>query len=181
MFINEKGGADMKNRFAVLVGALMIMAGSSHALTSSQLTTFNVTVSTLFQLSIDQGYIDFGKMKPGETKGNMPPEGVTVQAQTNNGKPWYLKVCNGSPFSYGDEMIPNNNFMWSGWTDGAGKWYGTGNNKMTTTPTIIYESAASEYNNLPNGTNCRMKFRLKVPDDQAPGNYATTVKFTMTE
>lgn len=171
----------MKKIVLVAMATFLLSQGASQALTSSQLTTFNVTVSTLFQLSIDQGYIDFGKMKPGEIKGNIPPEGVTVQAQTNNSKPWYLKICNSSPFTYGDEIIPNNNFMWSGWTDGSGKWYGTGNNKMTTTPTLIYESAVSEYNNLPAGTSGHLKFRLKVPDDQAPGNYTTTVKFTMTE
>ena len=164
---------------AGLVAAFMQSAG--FALSASQQATFTVTVSSVFELSIDQGVIDFGRMRPGETKWNIPASAVNVVARTNSGKPWYLKISNTSPFNSGTDVIPNSNFYWSGWTSGAGKWYGSAQDQMSTAPKIVYAGTAGEENNLPDGTANHFKFKLAVPANQAPGFYMTTVKFTMTE
>lgn len=171
----------MRRILCLIVGLTMIIGGTGFALTSSQTSLFTVTVSSVFELSIDQGVVDFGRMKPGETKWNIPSSGISVTARTNSGKPWYLKISSATPFSYGPNMIPYSKFVWTGWTDGAGKWYGTGNNSMTPTPSLVYSSGLGEENNLPNGTGNHFKFKLSVPENQAPGVYTTTVKFTMTE
>lgn len=160
----------------LLTGAVCLAAQSA-----DQQATFTVSVASVFELSIDQGFIDFGRMKPGETKWNMPPAGIMIQAKTNGGKPWYLKISNDAPFSSGSNVIPNSGFSWYGWTNGSGKWYGTGENTISVTPGLVYSSGSGEDNNLPGGTVNYMKFRLKVPNNQAPGNYTTVVKFTMTE
>ncbi len=167
----------------LLAGSAVVifLAGTSWALSATQQTTFTVTVTSVFELSIDQGVIDFGRMRPGETKWNIPASAVNVVAKTNSGKPWYLKLSNDSPFNSANYIIPNSNFYWTGWTSGAGKWYGTANDQMSTAPKIVYASAAGEENNLPNGTGNHFKFKLAVPENQAPGYYMTTVKFTMTE
>jgi hypothetical protein len=125
--------------------------------------------------------IDFGRMKPGEIKWNIPSSAVNVVAKTNSGKPWFLKISDSSPFNSANNIIPNDNFYWSGWTDGAGKWYGSANDTISTAPKIVYASGAGEENNLPNGTANHFKFKLAVPSSQAPGFYMTIVKFTMTE
>ncbi len=161
--------------------ACILVSGSCFALSSNQQAIFSVSVSSIFELSIDQGVVDFGKMKPGETKWNVPSAGVTVTSKTNNGRAWYLKVSDVSPFTFGELLIPNSNFVWSGWTDGSGKWNGTGNNIMSVTPVLAYSSGVGEENNLPAGVANHFKFKLSVPDKQAPGIYMTTVKFTMTE
>ncbi|MCX5749797.1 MAG: hypothetical protein NTZ10_06105 [Candidatus Saganbacteria bacterium] len=171
----------MKKLLCLIAVAVILTGGISFALSSTQQSTFTVTVSSIFELSIDQGMIDFGRMKPGEVKWNIPPSGVTVTAKTNSGKSWFLKVSASNPFSYGSYMIPYSKFVWTGWTDGAGRWYGTGNNIMTPTPSLVYASALGEENNLPSGTNNHFKFKLSVPENQSPGVYTTTVKFTMTE
>ncbi len=171
----------MKRIISAAVIFLLIGGISSAALSTNQQATFTVSVASVFELSIDQGFIDFGRMNPGDMKWNMPPAGITVQSKSNSGKPWYLKVSNDSPFSSGSNTIPNSNFSWSGWTDGSGKWYGDGTNQVSVTPTLVYSSGAGEENNLPNGTVNHMKFKLKVPNNQVPGNYTTIVKFTMTE
>ena len=168
------------------IGVLMVFllicgSGAALASTQSQTATFTVTISSVFELSIDQGTIDFGRMKPGDTKWNIPASGVTVTSRTNNGKPWYLKVSSSSPFFSGNNFIPNENFTWSGWTDGSGRWYGTGNDAVLSSPKIAYASGNGEENNLPNGTVNHMKFKLAVPGSQAPGFYTTDVTFTMTE
>ena len=160
-----------------ILAALMIVflaGGPALALASTQQTIFTVTVASIFELTIDQGVIDFEKMKPGEVKENMPSSGITLTSRTNSGKPWFVKVSNISPFSSGSSVIPNSNFSWSGWSDGSGRWFGSGNNGMTMTPVLAYSSGGGEENNMPAGTNNHFRFRLVVPENQEPGKYMTT-------
>jgi hypothetical protein len=140
-----------------------------------------VVVGNYFRLSVDRGSIDFGSMKPGEAKDNVPGEGIIVTAKTNTGNPWYLKISNDSPLSSGPYVIPNSNFIWYGWTDGAGTWYGTGTNPLTFAPELMYASGVSEKNNMPDGTNNHLKFKLTIPRGQPGGKYMSTVKLTLTE
>jgi hypothetical protein len=140
-----------------------------------------VTVGNYFRLSIDRGSIDFEKMSGGETKDNVPVEGIIITSKTNVGNPWYLKISNDSPLSTGPYLIPNSNFIWYGWSDGTGRWYGNGTNAMTLVPELMYSSGATESNNLPNGTNNHLKFKLTVPKGQPGGKYITNVKLTLTE
>ncbi|MFH1709670.1 MAG: hypothetical protein ABH860_01195 [bacterium] len=141
----------------------------------------SVTVGNYFRLSVDRSSIDFEKMKPGDVKDNVPVEGVIVTSKTNTGNHWYLKISNDSPLSSGPYVIPNSNFIWHGWTDGAGVWCGDGTNQMTFVPELVYSSGITEGNNLPNGTNNHLKFKLSIPKGQPGGKYLSTVKLTMTE
>jgi hypothetical protein len=152
--------------------------GGTSATRTAQIS---VTVGNYFRLSVDRGSIDFEKMRPGETKDNVPVEGVIVAGKTNTGNPWYLKISNDSPLSSGPYVIPNSNFVWYGWTDGKGTWYGTGNNQMTFVPELMYASGANEGNNMPDGTNNHVKFKLNVPKGQPGGKYMSNVKLTLTE
>lgn len=170
----------MKN---ILAGILILaLSGNcAYALSASQQATFTVTVNSVFELSIDQGLIDFGRMDPGDEKNNIPSRGLTVTSRTNSGNPWYLKINSSSPFSSGDKIIPYSSFRWTGWTDGSGVWFGTNNKTVSASPVLAYSSGAGEESNLPNGTLNHFKFKLNVPKIQAPGVYTTMVKFTMTE
>jgi hypothetical protein len=152
--------------------------GGTSATRTAQIS---VTVGSYFRLSVDRGTIDFEKMRPGETKDNVPVEGVIVTSKTNTGNPWYLKISNDSPLSSGPYVIPNSNFVWYGWTDGGGTWYGTGSDQITFVPELMYASGANEVNNLPDGTNNHLKFKLAVPKGQPGGKYLSTVKLTFTE
>ena len=140
-----------------------------------------VTIDNYFRLSVDRGSIDFEKMKPGEAKDNIPVEGVIVTGKTNVGNPWYLKISNDSPLSSGPYIILNSNFIWYGWTDGSGTWYGNGTDQMSLTPMLVYSSGAGEGNNLPDGTKNHIKFKLTIPKGQPGGKYFSNIKLTMTE
>jgi hypothetical protein len=149
--------------------------------TLTKTCNISVAVGNYFRLSVDRGTVDFEKMRPGETKDNVPVEGVIVSGKTNTGNPWYLKISNDGPLSSGPYTIPNTNFIWYGWTDGAGTWYGTGTNQLTFVPDLVYASGANEGNNLPNGTNNHLKFKLTIPKGQPGGKYLSNVKLTFTE
>jgi hypothetical protein len=149
--------------------------------TLTRTCNLSVTVGNYFRLSVDRGSIDFEKMRPGEVKDNVPVEGVIITSKSNTGNPWYLKISNDSPLSSGPYVIPNSNFIWYGWSDGAGAWYGTGNNQMTFVPELMYASGATEYNNMPDGISNHLKFKLTVPRGQPGGKYISNVKLTLTE
>ena len=155
--------------------------GEEGGVSSTRTAQISVTVGSYFRLSVDRGSVDFEKMKPGETKDNVPVEGVIVAGKTNTGNPWYLKISNDSPLSSGPYVIPNTNFIWYGWTDGAGTWYGTGTNQLTFVPDLVYSSSANESNNMPNGTNNHLKFKLTIPKGLPGGKYLSNVKLTLTE
>ncbi len=168
----------------VLLSLAVLMIGlsaCSFALNSSKQATFTVAIASVFELNIDNSSILIDRLKPGEVKNDIPSGGVLVTAKTNNGKPWFVKISNDSPFSNGSTTIPNANFSWKGWTEGTGRWFGTGDEKITLTPALAYASSNVEGNNLPDGTKNHFIFKLAVPEKQAPGIYTTVVQFTMTE
>lgn len=149
--------------------------------TRTRTTPISVTVGSFFRLSVDRGSADFETMKPGQVKDNVPREGIIVTSKTNTGNPWYLKIANDNPLSSGPYVIPDSNLIWYGWTDGKGTWYGNGNNAITLVPDLMYASGATEVNNLPDGTNNHLKFKLTIPSGQPGGKYLSNVVLTMTE
>ena len=170
----------LRSRF--LLGLLgWLIATSAGALQATQEAFVSVTVDPVFELTLDQGFIRFDHMRPGEVKWNIPTNALTATTKTNGQKPWFLMVSTTSELSSGAAAIPNDRFYWYGWTDGQGTFYGTKENSMTTTPVLAYASAAVENANLPGGTNTYFKFKLDLPKNQRPGVYGTTVKFTITE
>lgn len=149
--------------------------------TATRTNDLTVHVGELFTLSIDRGTVDFDKMVPGDTKDNMPPEGVVITSSTNGGNPWFLKISDDGPLSSGPFIISNSNFIWYGWTDGQGTWYGRGTNQLSLVPMLMYSSGPAETNNLPNGTLNHLKFKLSIPKGQPGGKYINYVRLTMTE
>jgi len=165
----------------VYTGQILYQMRELGGVTTTGSVNVSVTVKQMFQLSIDRGTIDFEEMLPGNEKENVPVEGVVVTAKCDTGNPWFLKISNNSPLTSGPDMIPNENFKWYGWSDGTGRWYGTGEDALSLTPTLVYSSGAGENNNLPDGTKNHLKFKLKIPPKQRAGKYMSTVKLTLTE
>ncbi|MFA5880015.1 MAG: hypothetical protein WC860_07565 [Candidatus Margulisiibacteriota bacterium] len=140
-----------------------------------------VQVATVFAISLDRTDIDFGEMRPGEVKYDIPATGIKVTTKTNTGNKWYLLINTLTELRAGDRYIDNKYFGWYGWTEGQGKWFGTGDNSITLNPFTVYESSVDEGLNLPNGTNNIFKFKLDLPKDQPAGRYEASVRFTLTE
>lgn len=169
----------MKYMVYILV-CVVLLTGNVYAATV-QNATVTVKINPVFSISIDRDDIDFGVMKPAQTKADIPATGIKVTVKSNTGNSWFLRINNTDDLSSGSAIINNDNFSWYGWTEGKGKWYGTGIDPITTTPVVAYASTDVEGLNMPNGTNNYFKFKLKVPPDQVGGRYETTVQFTITE
>lgn len=158
-----------------------VIRDDTFAVINSGSVGVKIVIGSLFRLSVDRGTVDFENMKPGDTKDNVPVEGVIVKSKTNVGNPWYLKISNDNPLSNGPYMIPNSNLIWYGWTVGKGTWYGNGTDQMSLVPMLVYAGGMSEGVNLPDGTDNHLKFKLAIPKGQPGGKYLSTIKFTMTE
>ena len=147
----------------------------------SAIATAKVQVESVFEIGLNRTDIDFETMKPGETKYDIPASGIQVTSKSNTGNKWYLFINSLSELKDGDKYIDNDNFIWYGWTEGKGTWFGTGDNSMKLTPIMVYESSADEGVNYPQGTNNFFKFKLTIPKNQIPGNYSSIIRFTITE
>ena len=162
-----------------LVGILWSFPAA--ALQATQEAVVSVTVDPVFELTLDQGFIRFDHMRPGEVKWNIPYNALAATAKTNNQKSWTLMISAATELTSGADLIPNDRFYWYGWSDGQGTYYGTKENSFTTTPVVAYSSTGAEGANLPSGTKNYFKFKLDIPKNQPPGVYSTTVKLTISE
>jgi hypothetical protein len=142
--------------------------------------TVTVFVQGTFGLMVNSDSFDFARLMPGETGEMFRAEGINVSGASSNGNPWYLKVSTVKPLSSGSDYIPNDNFTWYGSSEGKGTWYGSNEKSLADPYDTAYISIPEEAELADRITN-RFKFRLFVPNDTKPGNYTTTVMFTMTE
>ena len=172
-----------KSKWVIVLAAALALGNLTglSASSTTQVAIVKVQVESVFELSLDRTDVDFAAMKPGTIKYDIPATGIRVITKSNTGRKWMLKVNTVSELRSGDNTIDNQNFSWYGWTEGRGKWYGTGSDTLTLTPATAYESSDSEGLNLPWGTSNVFKFRLNVPQTQKAGNYETVVRFTLTE
>ncbi|MCX5726605.1 MAG: hypothetical protein NT030_05455 [Candidatus Saganbacteria bacterium] len=165
--------------FAIVSLLLASRSFTASATTPPVVVTLNV--NTFISMDLDIRIVDFERMVQGEVKEDVPPQGLQVTCKSNDpDAPWYLKISDTSPLTYGPDTIPNSHFYWYGYSSGSGTWYGTGEDNLSTAPVLAYSSPSSGLN-LPGGTVCQFKFKLELPPDQEPGPYSTTVQFTMTE
>ncbi|MFC1767733.1 hypothetical protein ACFLZ2_04185 [Candidatus Margulisiibacteriota bacterium] len=151
------------------------------AITDTITVNVSIEVTAVFELKIDRSTIDFEEMLPGHEKANIPVEGIIATVKTSTGNPWYLKISNDTPLTSGPNIIPNKYFKWYGWSDGTGRWNGTGENSLSLMPELAYSSGAGEGTNTPDGTNNHFKFKLKIPPRQKSGKYISRVRLTLTE
>ncbi len=148
---------------------------------TSAFVTAKVHVESIFELSVDRSDVDFFSMKPGTESLNKPDSGIKVTTKSNAGLPWQLGVDVLDEFRSGVNTIPAENLTWTGWTTGAGHWFGTGKQALSLASVVAYASAADESVNIPKGTDNFFKFSLHLPEKQAPGDYRTVIRFTLTQ
>jgi len=150
------------------------------ALQATGTITAIVTVQGTFNLIVNTDSFDFARLAAGQTGEMNRAEGVEVAGSSSGGNPWYLKVSTTKPLTSGSNFIPNENFTWRGSSEGEGIWNGTEEKSLADPNIAAYISTAEEANEVKKVLN-RFKFLLHVPEDTKPGDYTTTVLFTMTE
>jgi hypothetical protein len=165
----------------IIFFSIILLSSSVYAVSDSQIATAKVHVESVFEITLDRSDIDFESMRPGQIKYDIPATGIKVTTKCNTNNKWYLLINSLDEMRDGNKYINNNNFYWYGWTSGKGKWFGTGDNTMKITPVTVYEASELETINLPQGTDNFFKFKLEVPADQQPGNYESSIRFTITE
>jgi hypothetical protein len=150
------------------------------ALLASSSITVVVTVQGTFNLMVNTDSFDFDRLAPGQTGEMSRAEGMEVAGTSSGENPWYLKVSAEKPLTSGNNTIPNEDFTWHGTSEGTGDWSGTEEKSLADPNVAAYMSSAEESDQVKKVIN-RFNFLLHVPEDTKPGEYSTTVMFTMTE
>jgi hypothetical protein len=169
----------MKKFLMLTFAFLLLTCNFAFALQATNSLTVVVTVQGSFNLIVNSDSFDFARLAPKQTGEMTRSDGIAVTGVSSSGNPWYLKVSAEKPLTSGSNTIPNENFTWYGTSEGTGAWHGTAE-KSLADPGAAYASSAEEANKANKVVN-KFKFRLHVPEDTKPGDYRTTVMFTMTE
>jgi len=144
---------------------------------------FNSAVYAALEISTDNRAVDFGQIKPSESKELAYLGGYhhEITCNSSNARTWYLKVSLISPLSQGSNTIPLENFKWQlNWTDGEGTVTNPYNfREFSLTPELTYMSGAAD--NQGEDVRLRFKYYLEIPPAQAMGIYTTVIRFTLTE
>ncbi len=138
----------------------------------------------VFELRADSSILDFGLMSIAESK-KLQERGTyhnEVTCLSDTDAVWYLKVHLVEPLSSGAAYIPNENFEWRATeaVGGSGMLYNQDKfMSFSDMPGLVYTGVSTDSE----GTAVRVRFdyRLSIPKDQLPGNYRSTVRYTMTE
>ncbi len=151
--------------------------------------------------------IDFGEVQPGSRKDLNEINGYHTSAkiESSENSVWSLYIKADDLLTSGPNTIAGNNFRWATWyagfykTGGPGStdWYhrraglanlGTEISFIPLDNKLVYTSGASDdypaFNDINhNGgyTEVQFQFILDIPYSQAPGDYATTITYTVTQ
>lgn len=137
-----------------------------------------------FSFEADNTVIDFGFMDIGQTRAlrDRGDYHNQVTCQSDTGNTWYLKIHLVEPLSSGIDTIANKYFTWqvSSVLNGKGLLFHEDEfYPFTMNPELVYTS--DQLDNTGNEIKLRFEYRLSIPKSQVPGNYRTTVRYTMTE
>lgn len=121
--------------------------------------------------------LDFGSMNAGETKFDVPSNGLIVRCSHTSGK-WTLSIRDDYPLgniTNPASTIPNTNFKWYGvsTSDPSNTSLVTTHEDFTTEKQV-YRARAGELS-----TDITMKFELILPPFLQSGTYKTNVVFTL--
>lgn len=145
------------------------------------------SVFAAFEMSIEDGFrtIDFGAMKLDEEVTLARRGGYEHQFNftSDNGRTWYFKAQLVRPFTSGRHSIPAENLKWIVEEKIGGAGLIEANisrpNDFSDFPVLIYTS--SDTDNTGTEVRIRLKYRLKIPKNQAAGTYNAHIRFIMVE
>lgn len=142
----------------------------------------SVVVGSTFKMSIDNDYLSFVNIKPGERLELYSDRNYNqVTAISNHNKPWYLKmsVMGEGLQGPGHNVIPADKLLWKV-DDFDGKGVEVeGWQSFQTEPVLVYSSAGDDARG--EEVYIRLKYALDAPKDVVAGSYHTTISYTMTE
>ncbi len=140
-----------------------------------------VTVNPIFGVSVDNEYIEFGHVDPGETKELNPQRSYNeVECISNKGIKWYLKLSLlGGVIGPAESQVGPQDFKWmivSSTGDGIydNEWHA-----FTEDPSLAYAGGSRDMTG--EDVIIRFKYRVNLPYEARDGEYTIRVLYTMTE
>jgi hypothetical protein len=104
-----------------------------------------------------------------------------ITVSSDSGRLWYLKISLIQPLTSGANQIPLEAFAWqvTGSSGTGTVTQGSEPRPFQLTPDLVYISGPNETDGAP--VQLRLRYRLKMPEAQASGQYSTTIRFTLSE
>ena len=145
----------------------------------------SVEVASCFSLSLDKPQLEFGQIKPAETK--ILGEGRffnEVRCRSNYGRTWFLKahlLSSGLKFAEGDYRLPVSALKWRivsarSEAEPLGEFQFQ---EFSSEPALIYISQGDDSRGKE--VVLRFQYSLSSPDDAPAGVYSGSIIFTMSE
>jgi len=138
--------------------------------------TASVNVNSIFKISIQDSFLDFGSVDPGEIS---TKKDINLSCVTNNNKDWSVSIYAQSPLAYEEYEIPLSNFKWEASVlNGSGQVSTSGNIGLT--PVNFYVAGIDDYiTETP--VELALSMHIDVPAGQVAGRYRTILVVTMHE
>lgn len=185
---------------AVCAALVVICAGTAYGASAAINADATVTVKEVFSLALDLSSVDFGSVRQGEWKEITGPDGYANAAicRSNTGRPWTLSIIATGPLMADSSTIPLENLKWmTTYAGSKNSPYDDYSSGLVYPPTggfvdfsmvnkVIFSSASASipnHNTLPSGAEIQFKYAVFIPDGITvpPGDYTTTVVYTLTE
>jgi len=196
----------MKHFFVLLAASILLGVATSQcqATPATSSLKFQFTVSPIFKIQVDKVQAVFGPANPGDVfvPGQYFPDPgsltnrVRVTVQSNLGTPWQVSV-NGASHLIDqvnhENQLDISSLKWNvvfsefGNTHPAPGTVARGDawTPLTLSPVLAYTSSELDKINIEKdgkpGTNLDTQFFAFIPKNAKPGDYTTTIVFTLTE
>lgn len=186
--------------FSVVAALILAWAGAAFGASAAVDANATVTVSEVFSLALDSSSVDFGSVRQGDWKEVSGSLGYANAAicRSNTGRPWELSIKATGPLASDSGTIPLENLKWmstyagsknapyADYSEGLVNPPAAGYVNFSLTDAAVFRSSAAsitDHNTLPNGAEIQFKYAISIPDTirLTPGNYTTTVVYTLTE
>lgn len=141
----------------------------------------SVVVLPVFEVTLDNNYLDFGRVGPGESVTLKPGTYYnTLKSVSNKGIKYYLKIyILGDIIGPGGNKLPPASFKWKVYdVKGSGEAV-TGWQEFSAKPVIVYTSAPED--EAGSETEIQFQYRLDLPAQARGGHYSLKVAYMLTE
>jgi hypothetical protein len=141
----------------------------------------SVVVLPAFKIDVDNNYLDFGLVKPGETV-TLKPQGYynTIKCVSNKARQYYVKLhILGDILGPRGTKIPPESFKWRVYQTSGSRGAKEGWHQFSNQPVIIYTSAGDDETGSRN--LIRLQYKLDLPAYASGGHYSLKVAYLLTE
>ncbi|MFC1631340.1 hypothetical protein ACFL1I_00105 [Candidatus Omnitrophota bacterium] len=164
-----------------LITALAFLPGSGLADQLTEDVFASVIVTPTFNITVDNDFLDFGLVNPGESATLKPASHFnTVSFISNKARKYYLKITiHGDISGPKGARIPDSSVKWKVVRASGSGVAVNGWQEFSDQPLLVYTSSAEDATGAANKID--FQYRLDLPPQASGGNYSLQLAYSLTE